>query len=77
MNPDPQPEMYEAKPDKIDLQTAKRDGMENTTTARKELSVRSKKPKPGERLAKGDGSVVLVRLFLYFFLLPAPFFPLI
>ncbi|KAH6613756.1 Non-repetitive/WGA-negative nucleoporin C-terminal-domain-containing protein [Chaetomium sp. MPI-SDFR-AT-0129] len=60
VDPDPQPEMYEVKPDKIDLHTAKRDGMENiTTTTRKELSVRSKKPKPGERLAKGDGSVVL------------------
>lgn len=61
-NPDPQPEMYEVKPDKIDIHATKRDGVETVAPlARKELSVRSKKPKPGERSAKGDGSIVLVR----------------
>ncbi|KAL2149135.1 hypothetical protein VTH82DRAFT_8483 [Thermothelomyces myriococcoides] len=59
-NPDPQPEMYEVKPDKIDIHATKRDGVETVAPlARKELSVRSKKPKPGERSAKGDGSIVL------------------
>ncbi|AEO64561.1 uncharacterized protein THITE_2110831 [Thermothielavioides terrestris NRRL 8126] len=58
-NPDPSPEMYEVKPDKIDVLAAKRDGIENMGAPRKELSVRSKKPKPGERSSKGDGSIVL------------------
>ncbi|KAK4100013.1 hypothetical protein N658DRAFT_525021 [Parathielavia hyrcaniae] len=58
-NPDVQPDTYEVKPDKIDLNTARRDGIENAGAPRKELSVRSKKPKPGERTTKGDGSVVL------------------
>lgn len=61
-NPDSQPDMYEVKPDKIDLHSTKRDGIENAAAPRKELSVRSKKPKPGERTSKGDGSIVLVRL---------------
>ncbi len=60
-NPDSQPDLYEVKPDKLDLQSAKRDGIENAGAPRKELSVRSKKPKPGERTTKGDGSIVLVR----------------
>ncbi len=62
-NPEPQPDMYEVKPDKIDMHAAKRDGIENAVAGapRKELSVRSKKPKPGERTSKGDGSIVLVR----------------
>jgi len=63
VNPEPQPDMYEVKPDKIDIHAAKRDGIENAVAGapRKELSVRSKKPKPGERTSKGDGSIVLVR----------------
>jgi nuclear pore complex protein Nup133 len=61
VNPDAQPDLYEVKPDKIDLATAKSDGIENAGAPRKELSVRSKKPKPGERTSKGDGSIVLVR----------------
>ena len=60
-NPDSQPDLYEVKPDKLDFQSAKRDGIENAGAPRKELSVRSKKPKPGERTTKGDGSIVLVR----------------
>lgn len=52
--------MYEVKPDNIDL-PIKRDGIEALGGApRKELSVRSKKPKPGERASKGDGSIILV-----------------
>ncbi|KAK4152117.1 Non-repetitive/WGA-negative nucleoporin C-terminal-domain-containing protein [Chaetomidium leptoderma] len=58
-NPDVPPEMYEVKADKIDIQSAKRDGIENAGATRKELSVRSKKPKQGERSSKGDGSIVL------------------
>jgi nuclear pore complex protein Nup133 len=59
-NPDAQPDMYEVKPDKAAVHSTKRDGIENVGAPRKELSVRSKKPKPGERTTKGDGSIVLV-----------------
>jgi nuclear pore complex protein Nup133 len=52
--------MYEVKSDKLDVLGMKRDGFNNYNTARKELSVRSKKPKAGERVSKGDGSVILV-----------------
>ncbi|GAB1316269.1 Non-repetitive/WGA-negative nucleoporin C-terminal-domain-containing protein [Madurella fahalii] len=58
-NPDAAPEMYEVKPEKIDLLGPKRDGIENLAAPRKELSVRSKKQKLGERTSKGDGSIVL------------------
>lgn len=60
VNPDSQPDLYEVKPDKISAHATKRDGIENAGAQRRELSVRSKKPKPGERAAKGDGSIVLV-----------------
>lgn len=67
VNPDVQPEMHEVKSDRIAKLGIRPDGIENATpapppppTVRKELSVRSKKPKPGERMSKGDGSVVLV-----------------
>ncbi|KAJ4302556.1 hypothetical protein N0V88_002706 [Collariella sp. IMI 366227] len=58
-NPDTPAETYEVKPDKVDLLSTKRDGIQTATVPRKELSVRSKKPKPGERTSKGDGSIVL------------------
>lgn len=67
VNPDAAPEMYEVKATKVAKLSTKPDGIENipattttTTTAKRELSVRSKKPKAGERISKGDGSVVLV-----------------
>jgi len=53
--------MYEVKADKLDVSNVKRDGIENAGAGRRELSVRSKKPKV-ERTNKGDGSIVLVRL---------------
>ena len=52
--------MYEVKSDKLALLDIKREGIENLGGPRKELSVRSKKQKAGERTAKGDGSIVLV-----------------
>lgn len=58
-NHDASPEMFEVKPDQIDILGAKRDGVENIGMPRKELSVRSKKQKTGERANKGDGSIVL------------------
>lgn len=65
VNPDAPPEMYEVKSDNVDLLSIKRDGIENVGAPRRELSVRSRKPKPGERANKGDGSVILVCLHLY------------
>ncbi|KAJ0301186.1 hypothetical protein COL516b_007960 [Colletotrichum fioriniae] len=57
------PEMYEVKSDKVATLDKRQDGIENqnpiTPTPRKELSVRAKKPKGGDRPTKGDGSVVL------------------
>ncbi|KAK3331922.1 Non-repetitive/WGA-negative nucleoporin C-terminal-domain-containing protein [Cercophora scortea] len=58
-NPDAPPEMFEVKSDKVDLLGIKRDGIENAGVPRRELSVRAKKPKAGERASKGDGSIVL------------------
>ncbi|GJC98095.1 hypothetical protein ColKHC_06921 [Colletotrichum higginsianum] len=57
------PDMYEVKADKVATLDVRQDGIENqnpiTPTPRKELSVRAKKPKGGDRPTKGDGSVVL------------------
>ncbi|KAK0616247.1 Non-repetitive/WGA-negative nucleoporin C-terminal-domain-containing protein [Immersiella caudata] len=61
VKPDAPPEMFEVKADKLDLLNMKRDGIEAISAPRKELSVRSKKPKPGERASKGDGSVILTQ----------------
>lgn len=58
--PETDTDMYEVKSDKLALLDIKRDGIENLGGPRKELSVRSKKQKAGERTAKGDGSIVLV-----------------
>ncbi|KAK3492472.1 Non-repetitive/WGA-negative nucleoporin C-terminal-domain-containing protein [Neurospora hispaniola] len=58
-HPETDTDMYEAKSDKLALLDIKRDGIENLGGPRKELSVRSKKQKAGERTAKGDGSIVL------------------
>lgn len=63
-NPDVPTEMFQVKSDKAAMLSAKRNGIENAAqisqpAPKKELSVRSKKPKAGERISKGDGSVVL------------------
>lgn len=59
-----QPEMLEVKHDKVAKLPSKPDGLENVTpntrTLRREVTVRSKKPKQGERTSKSDGSVELV-----------------
>jgi nuclear pore complex protein Nup133 len=62
LNPDAGPEMYEVKADRVAMLSVQPDGIENAAAPapRKELSVRSKKPKAGERISKGDGSVLLV-----------------
>lgn len=68
VNPDAAPETYEVKQDgKVANFEARLDGysVENPTQAppRKELSVRAKKPKAADRATKGDGSILLVRIF--------------
>lgn len=59
-----QPEMLEVKNDKVARLPSQPDGLENATptarTLRREVTVRSKKPKQGERTSKSDGSVELV-----------------
>lgn len=69
-NPDArnaQPEMLEVKNDKVAKLSSVPDGIENAQTPtpprplRREVTVRSKKPKQGERTSKSDGSVELVR----------------
>ena len=57
--PETDVEMDLVQSDKV-LVDVNRDGNENLLGPRKELSVRSKKQKAGERTAKGDGSIVLV-----------------
>jgi hypothetical protein len=64
VNPEPRPEMFEVKADKVAMLEVKQDGLENMPPPRKELSVRAKKPKASERAGKGDGSVVLVSVGL-------------
>lgn len=63
-NPTATQENYEVKAAKHSTIGLKQDGIddaENTSPqTKKELSFRSKKAKTGERLNKGDGSVVLV-----------------
>ena len=78
-SPDVPPEMFQVQSDKVARLSAKRDTIENqalatpntnlsvslTPAPKKELSVRSKKTKAGERISKGDGSVVLVRRIIF------------
>lgn len=70
MNPEAQQqEMIEVKTDKVATVQAKNDVVESYSPApRKELNVRAKKSKHGDRAAnKGDGSLVLVLSILCFF----------
>ncbi|KAI8966666.1 Nup133 N terminal like-domain-containing protein [Daldinia sp. FL1419] len=53
------PETYEVKSTKSSIVDAKQDGIEESPTPKQELSLRSKKVRPGERLIKGDGSTLL------------------
>ncbi|KAH6652823.1 Nup133 N terminal like-domain-containing protein [Truncatella angustata] len=58
-----QNETYEVKPARSSVASLKQDGIDgienSPSQTKKELSFRSKKAKTGERLSKGDGSVVL------------------
>ncbi|KAI1850689.1 hypothetical protein JX266_003971 [Neoarthrinium moseri] len=58
---EPAQETYEVKAARPSIAERRQDGVENTPpqVPKKELSFRSKKAKTGERLNKGDGSVVL------------------
>ncbi|KAK5628771.1 hypothetical protein RRF57_004486 [Xylaria bambusicola] len=55
------PETYEVKATQPSTVGTKQDGIERpVATPRQELSVRSKKSRPGDRLHKGDGTTLLV-----------------
>ncbi|KAI1476764.1 Nup133 N terminal like-domain-containing protein [Daldinia eschscholtzii] len=58
-NPTTPPETYEVKSAKPSMVDVKQDGIEESPTPKQELSLRSKKVRPGERLSKGDGSTLL------------------
>jgi hypothetical protein len=58
ISPDGEPEMVEVK--KASPVATRRESPRELTSHRRELAVRGKKPKVGERGNKGDGSVVLV-----------------
>ena len=65
-----QPEMLEVKNDKVARLPSVPDGIENAQTPttrplRREVTVRPKKPKQGERTSKSDGSIELVRASQY------------
>lgn len=62
VNPDVvSPENYEVKSAQTSMVELRQDGLETPPQdIKKDLSFRSKKSKTGERLNKGDGSVVLV-----------------
>ena len=63
VNPDVAPEMFEVKANKVATLDVRQDGIENFSVApKKDLQVRAKKPKASDRLAKGDGSTLLVCL---------------
>ncbi|KAK2069570.1 hypothetical protein P8C59_004134 [Phyllachora maydis] len=59
LNPETAPETLEVKSDRPDLLGITRDGTESFGAPKKELSVRSKKAKAGERISKSDGSTTL------------------
>lgn len=52
-------EMEETKSQKLIL-ASRRDNLRGNPGQRREIAVRGKKPKPGDRGSKGDGSSVLV-----------------
>lgn len=58
--PDGAPAMEEAKSQKIATVALKREPSRELAGSRREIAVRGKKPKSGDRGNKGDGSVILV-----------------
>lgn len=73
LNPDTPPDMFQVTHSKVAMLSSKRDGVENQPipstsngavsampAPKKELSVRSKKTKAGDRISKSDGGIVLV-----------------
>lgn len=59
VNPNATPETYEVKSARPSMVELKQDGIEESPASKQELSFRSKKARPGERLSKGDGSILL------------------
>lgn len=60
MAPDAAPEMDEGRSSKSNRIIAKRESTKLGQTPRRELAMRVKKLKTGERATKGDGSIILV-----------------
>lgn len=58
--PDGAPEMEEARSQKIATVVPKREPSRELAGSRREIAVRGKKHKAGDRVGKGDGSVILV-----------------
>ncbi|KAI0164533.1 Nup133 N terminal like-domain-containing protein [Hypoxylon sp. FL1284] len=59
VNPTAAPETYEVKSVRPSMVELKQDGIEDSPASKHELSFRSKKIRPSERLNKGDGSTLL------------------
>ncbi|KAI1630624.1 Nup133 N terminal like-domain-containing protein [Biscogniauxia mediterranea] len=57
--PQPAPETYEVKSTRSSMVELKQDGIEEPVLPKRELSVRSKKARTGDRFSKGDGSTLL------------------
>lgn len=58
-------ETYEVKSARPPIIEQKQDGIEESALSKQELSLRSKKGRTGERVGKGDGSILLVSCILY------------
>lgn len=65
MPPDSAVEMQETKGSKLAVLPSKRESAKAVQTPARELTVRGKKPKSGERGNKGDGTVTLVSTKFY------------
>lgn len=60
VNPEARPETVDAKPERPAAKETRRESVESTPAPKRELGIRTKKPKASERVSKGDGSAVLV-----------------
>ncbi|KAI0472946.1 Non-repetitive/WGA-negative nucleoporin C-terminal-domain-containing protein [Xylariaceae sp. FL0804] len=58
VDPTPALDAYEVKSARPSMAAVRQDGVEAPTAPRQELSVRSKKVRPGDRSSKGDGSTL-------------------
>lgn len=69
VNPEARHETVDAKPERpAAAKEARRESVESTPAPKRELGIRTKKPKASERVSKGDGSAVLVGTPVLFFI---------